>query len=90
MIVTSTQIPHICRRIVGQALSMPLGNIRVIKPFVGGGFGSKQDVVLEPLAAFLTLKLHGAPVCVRLTREETFIGTRTRNPIRYHMKAGAE
>lgn len=90
VIVTSTQIPHICRRIVGQALDMPLGNIRVIKPFVGGGFGSKQDVVLEPLAAFLTLKLHGTPVCIRLTREETFIGTRTRNPIRYHMKAGAD
>jgi xanthine dehydrogenase molybdenum-binding subunit len=36
------------------ALGVPLGRIRVIKPYIGGGFGNKQDVVLEPMVAFPT------------------------------------
>ncbi|MCP4691152.1 MAG: xanthine dehydrogenase molybdenum-binding subunit XdhA [Desulfobacterales bacterium] len=79
VVVSSTQIPHIARRIVGQALGLPWGNIRVIKPYIGGGFGAKQDVVLEPMAAFLTWKLNGRPVKIDLSREECMIGTRTRH-----------
>ncbi|MHC4432651.1 MAG: molybdopterin cofactor-binding domain-containing protein, partial [Planctomycetota bacterium] len=75
VVVSSTQIPHIVRRIVGQALSLPWGRIRVIKPYIGGGFGNKQDVVLEPMVAFLTLKLGGRPVKMELSREEGMIGT---------------
>ncbi|MGD8762565.1 MAG: molybdopterin-dependent oxidoreductase, partial [Desulfobacteraceae bacterium] len=59
VVVSSTQIPHIARRIVGEALDLPWGRIRVIKPYIGGGFGNKQDVILEPMVAFLTLKLGG-------------------------------
>ena len=44
-VVTSTQIPHIIRRVVGQALGRPWGNIRIIKPYIGGGFGNKQDAL---------------------------------------------
>ena len=40
VVVTSTQIPHICRRIVGQALGIPWGQVRIIKPYIGGGFGA--------------------------------------------------
>lgn len=87
-VVSSTQIPHICRRIISHALDIPAGEIRVIKPVIGGGFGSKQDVVLEPLVAFLTLKMNGKPVRVRYSREETFLATRTRNPISYKLKVG--
>lgn len=65
-IVSSTQIPHIVRRVVGQALDIPRSCVRVIKPFVGGGFGNKQDVLEEPMAAFLTSKLGGIPVKVSL------------------------
>ena len=79
VIVSSTQIPHICRRIVGQALGMPWGQIRVIKPFIGGGFGGKQDAVLEPLVAAMTIAVGGRPVKLELTREEYMIGTRTRH-----------
>ena len=39
IVVTSTQIPHIVRRVIGQALGIPWGKIRVIKPYIGGGFG---------------------------------------------------
>lgn len=90
VVVTSTQIPHICRRIVGQALGIPWGQIRVIKPYVGGGFGSKQDVVLEPLAAFLTTAVHGKPVKLELSREETFIATRVRHAIDFKFKTGVK
>lgn len=88
VIVTSTQIPHIARRIVGEALGLPLGRIRVIKPYLGGGFGAKQDVVLEPMVAFLTLKLGGRPVKIDLSREECMAGTRTRHAFTVRLRAG--
>ncbi len=79
VIVSSTQIPHICRRIVGQALGMEWSRIRVIKPYIGGGFGNKQDVVLEPMVAFLSTRLGGVPVKIEMDREECLIATRTRH-----------
>ena len=53
VVVSSTQIPHIARRVIGQALGIDWGKIRVIKPYIGGGFGNKQDVLYEPLNAYL-------------------------------------
>ncbi|MCP4195546.1 MAG: molybdopterin-dependent oxidoreductase, partial [Proteobacteria bacterium] len=88
VIVSSTQIPHIARRIVGEALGLPLGRIRVIKPHIGGGFGNKQDVILEPMVAFLTLKLGGIPVRLKLDREEGMIGTRVRHPFTVNTRVG--
>jgi len=87
-VVSSTQIPHICRRIVGQALSIPWSSVRVVKPCVGGGFGAKQDVVLEPMAAFLAMKLGGRPVRLTLTREECMRATRTRHAFRMAGRMG--
>ena len=89
VVVSSTQIPHIARRIVGEALDIPWGRIRIVKPYIGGGFGAKQDVILEPMVAFLTLKLDGRPVKIDLSREECMIGTRTRHPFDIKMRAGA-
>jgi len=89
VVVSSTQIPHICRRIVGQALDIPWGRVRVVKPYVGGGFGNKQDVILEPMVAFLTMKLDGVPVKLELPREECFIGTRTRHSTTSRNRVGA-
>ncbi len=88
VIVSSTQIPHICRRIVGQALDMPWSRVRVIKPYIGGGFGNKQDVILEPMVAFLTTKLDGVPVRVQMDREECLIATRTRHSWHMSVRAG--
>ncbi len=79
VIVSSTQIPTIVRRVVGQALGMPWGKIRIIKPYIGGGFGNKQDVLYEPLNAFLTMQVGGRPVKLELTREETMACTRVRH-----------
>lgn len=90
VIVSSTQIPHIARRIVGEALNIPLSKVRVIKPYIGGGFGNKQDVVLEPMVAFLTSKLDGRPVQLNLTREECMLNTRNRHPFFMKVKTGVK
>ena len=90
IVVTSTQIPHIVRRVIGQALGIPWGKIRVIKPYIGGGFGNKQDVLYEPLNAFLTTQVGGRPVKLDITREETFCNTRTRHSIEYDLTAGVD
>lgn len=90
VVVTSTQIPHIVRRVIGQALGIPWGRVRVIKPYIGGGFGNKQDVLYEPLNAFLTMQVGGRPVKLELTREETFCNTRTRHAIEYDLTAGVD
>ena len=81
VVVTSTQIPHIIRRVVGQALGLPWGKVRIIKPYIGGGFGNKQDVLYEPLNAYLTTVVGGRPVRLEISREETIYGTRTRHAI---------
>ena len=90
VVVASTQIPHIMRRVIGQALGIPWGRIRVIKPYVGGGFGNKQDVLYEPLNAFLTMQVGGRPVKLDVSREETFRNTRTRHSIEYDLTAGVD
>ena len=90
VLVTSTQIPHIVRRVIGQALGIPWGNVRVIKPYIGGGFGNKQDVLYEPLNAFLTMQVGGRPVKLDISREETFCNTRTRHSIEFDLAAGVD
>lgn len=88
--VSSTQIPHICRRVIGQALGLPWGQIRVIKPFIGGGFGNKQDVTIEPLTVALSMLMDGKVVELELEREEVLAGTRVRHAISYKFKMGLD
>jgi xanthine dehydrogenase molybdenum-binding subunit len=85
IVVASTQIPHIVRRITAQALGLPWGKVRIIKPYIGGGFGNKQDALYEPLNAWLTVQLGGRPVRLDISREECFVSTRTRHAIRFHL-----
>ncbi|WP_313181385.1 xanthine dehydrogenase subunit XdhA [Lacrimispora sp.] len=84
-VVSSTQIPHIVRRVVGQALGIPWGSVRIIKPYIGGGFGNKQDALYEPLCAYLSTVVGGRLVKLDVTREETFVSNRTRHAIRSHI-----
>ena len=87
IVTTSTQIPHIVRRVISQALGVPVGDIRVIKPYIGGGFGNKQDVLYEPLNAFLCTQVGGRGVKLEISREETLACTRVRHAIKCHVKA---
>lgn len=86
--VSSTQIPHICRRVLGQAFGMPWGRFRVIKPFIGGGFGNKQDITIEPLVVAMSMAIGGKTVLLDLEREEVLAWTRVRHAISYKMKFG--
>lgn len=89
VIRTTTQVPFHCRRIVAQALGLPLKNVRVIKPRVGGGFGGKQEILNEEVCAALTLATR-RPVRLKLTRSEEFVSTRTRHPQILTVKSGAK
>ena len=85
VVVSSTQIPHIIRRVVGQALGRPWADIRIVKPYIGGGFGNKQDALYEPLCAWCTTQVGGRPVRMDCSREETFVSNRVRHAIRFHI-----
>lgn len=90
VVVSSTQIPHIVRRICAQALGMPWGEIRVIKPYIGGGFGNKQDALYEPLNAYLTTLVGGRCVKLDISREETFSSTRTRHALNFDQRTAVK
>jgi putative selenate reductase molybdopterin-binding subunit len=70
-------------------LGLPPKRIRVIKPRIGGGFGGKQEVLIEDIAAHLTIAT-GRPVRLEYTREEEFIAARSRHPMRIKMKTGVK
>ena len=89
VIVTATQVPFHARRIVARVLNIPLKNIRVIKPRIGGGFGAKQEVLLEPYVALFTLRTRRA-VKLIYTRKEEFQSGRQRHPMRVRLKTGVK
>jgi len=89
VIVTTTQVPFHARRITAQVLDIPVGMIRVIKPRIGGGFGGKQEVFLEPLVAIVSWR-NKRPAKIALTRSEVFVASRTRNAMRIRLKTGAK
>jgi putative selenate reductase molybdopterin-binding subunit len=88
VLVTSTQVPFHARRIVAYLLDLPVHRVRVIKPRIGGGFGAKQEILLEDLAALTTLRT-GRPARMAITREQEFVSSRTRHPMRIRVALGA-
>ncbi len=89
VIRTSTQVPFHVRRQMAPVLGLPIKRIRVIKPRIGGGFGGKQEVMIEDVAAHLTIATK-RPVLFEYSREEEFISARSRHPMRIHMKTGVK
>jgi len=87
-VVSSTQIVFHIRRILGHALDIPKSKIRVIKPRIGGGFGSKQTAVAEVYPAFVTWKT-GKPAKLIYTREESQIQASPRHEMEVNCKIGA-
>lgn len=84
---TSTQVPFHVRRMVAPLLNLPLKKIRVIKPRIGGGFGGKQEMLLEDLCAHLTIAT-GRPVRFEYSREQEFTSARSRHPQIIRFKTG--
>lgn len=89
VIRTSTQVPFHVRRMLAPVLGLPVKRIRVIKPRIGGGFGGKQEVLMEDVPAHLTIATK-RPVIYEYTREEEFIGSRSRHPMKVKMKTGVK
>ena len=89
VIRTSTQVPFHVRRMLAPVLGLPVKRIHVIKPRIGGGFGGKQEVLMEDVAAHLTIATK-QPVIYEYTREEEFIAARSRHPMKIRMKTGVK
>jgi len=87
---TSTQSPHAQRDLIAQSIHIPHGNLRVVSPYVGGGFGGKAGVTMEACAVVLARAVKGHPVKLRLTREEEFVGTTMRQSLVAHTKIGCD
>jgi len=87
IIRTSTQVPFHIRRIVAPLVGLPVKKIRVIKPRIGGGFGNKQEIILEDLCSLLTIKT-GRPVFMEYTRIQEFTSSRSRHPNILRYKIG--
>ena len=88
IVVSSTQVPFHCRRILSHILKKPIADIRVIKPRIGGGFGGKQSIIVEPYAALVTIKT-GMPARIVYGREEVSMGTNIRHEMSFDVAVGA-
>jgi putative selenate reductase molybdopterin-binding subunit len=75
---SSTQVPFHVRRMLSPLIGLPVKQIRVVKPRIGGGFGNKQEMVLEDLCAHLTIAT-GRPVQMMYTRRQEFTSSRSRH-----------
>jgi len=89
VIRSSTQVPFHVRRMLAPLLGLPVKRIRVIKPRLGGGFGSKQEMVIEDIVGHLVLATR-RPVRLQLTREEEFTSTRTRHGQTIRFRTGID
>ncbi len=84
---SSTQVPFHARRMVAPLLGLPVKRIRVIKPRIGGGFGVKQEMLIEDIVGHLVIATN-RPVRLELNREEEFMSARTRHPQTITYKTG--
>lgn len=85
----STQVPYHVRRIVAKVCDIPENKVHVIKERVGGGYGSKQDILIEDLVGYAVWKT-GVPIYYRNTRAEEFYANSTRHPMRVRVKMGGK
>jgi CO/xanthine dehydrogenase Mo-binding subunit len=85
---TSAQSPFTVRNLFCYAFKLPLNKVRVVIPHVGGGFGGKAGIHLEPLVACLSRKAGGRPVKLQATREEEFSLLPCRSALTYRIKTG--
>lgn len=89
-ITTATQVPHYLHRSLAKTLELPLSKVRVVKPYVGGGFGGKSDPFPHEIIISYLAKKTGRTVRVKLTREEVFITNHGRHPSRMEIKMGID
>lgn len=88
-ITTATQVPHYLHRALAKVLEVPLSRVRVIKPYVGGGFGGKSDPFPHEIIICELARRTGKAVRTRLSREEVFLTNHGRHPSEMTIKLGA-
>lgn len=86
---TSTQVPFLVRDELARLLDLPQQRVRVVAGRVGGGFGGKQELLVEDVVALAALRI-GRPVQWELSREEQFTIVPCRHPMRIGVRAGAD
>jgi len=89
-IITSAQSPFTVRNLFAVAFGMPHNNVRVQIPYVGGGFGGKAGIHLEPLAFCLSRKAGGRPVRLHASREEEFNTLPSRQGLKTRIRTGVK
>ena len=87
---SSTQVPYYLQHKLSLVLDMPMAQIRVIKPLVGGGFGGKSEVIPLEIIAAVTARKARAPVKITYTREEVFWAHRGRPRTIVDLKTGVK
>lgn len=85
----SSQSPNAVRKMIAEAFELPMTKIRVITPYVGGGFGGKAGLTCEALVVPLAMRLRGYHIKLTLTREEVFQCTFVRQALVAKIKTGA-
>jgi 4-hydroxybenzoyl-CoA reductase subunit alpha len=88
VVYSSTQVPYYLHRTVSEVCEMPMSQIRIIKPLVGGGFGGKSEVIPIEVAACVLAKKATRPVKMLYTREEVFYAHRGRPITIVDLKVG--
>jgi 4-hydroxybenzoyl-CoA reductase subunit alpha len=87
---SSTQVPYYLQHKLSLVLEMPMSQIRVIKPLVGGGFGGKSEVIPIEIIAAIAARKAQAPVKITYTREEVFWAHRGRPRTIIDLKTGVK
>lgn len=87
VIRTSTQVPFHTRRMIAPLLGLPVKQVRVVKPRIGGGFGGKQEMLVDDIVGHLVLATR-RPVRLELTRDEEFEASRTRHSQTLRFRTG--
>jgi 4-hydroxybenzoyl-CoA reductase subunit alpha len=87
---SSTQVPYYLQHKLSLVLELPMSQIRVIKPLVGGGFGGKSEVIPLEIIAAVAARKANAPVKITYTREEVFWAHRGRPRTIIDLKVGAK
>jgi len=87
---SSTQAPHYVQRTLAMVLGLPVGKVRVVKPYVGGGFGIKAAANTGELAACLLARKTGKPVKFIYSREQVFMLCRARHQFVHRMTTGVK
>ena len=84
----STQTAFMVRGIMAEVLGLPLHKVRVLVDHMGGGFGAKQDLFQTEFLCALLARETRRPVRMEYSREETFLGGRSRHPAKVWLKQG--